>query len=215
MFSGTLSCPSFGVMKSWTCSSTTIRWLTPKERSSSSSFSLKIMGIKLTIEEVWLDEVLVDSADWKSCSGEITLEPKSTNTFYMAPKDLTFEKGQDYNLTVVTSRKKQFNFTLNVNENNTKLEKVKINQCYFYHWPPTSHDKFVGIEVQSFGDINVIVKEVWIDSASFIVSPGLWLNQFHSTNNIEISFPWKKGSTYNITIETVAGSAYQVNATAD
>jgi len=170
---------------------------------------------KLTIEEVWLDDVLVDSADWKSWSGERTLEPKSTNTFYMAPKDLTFEKGRDYNLTMVTARNNHFSFTLNVNEDNTKTEKVKIEQCYFYHWPPTSNDKFIGIEVKSFGDINVIIKEVWIDSVSFSVSPRLWLNQFHSTDDIEISFPWKKGSTYNITIQTVAGSTCQVTATAD
>lgn len=169
----------------------------------------------LTIEELMVDEVLVDSADWESWSSERTLEPKSTNTFYMAPKNLMFENGRDYILTIVTSRRNYFNFTLNVNKDNTKTEKVEIKQCYFYHWPPMSHDKFIGIEVKSFGDINVIIKEVWIDSASFSVSPRLWLNQFHSTDDIEISYPWKEGSTYTITIETVAGSTYEITATAD
>lgn len=168
-----------------------------------------------TLEEVWFDGVLVNSADWESWSGERTLEPKFTNTFYIVPEGLTFEKRQDYNLTIVTARKDRFNFTLNVNEDNIKTEKVKINQCYFYRWPPGSHDKFIGIEVKSFGNIVVIIKEVFIDGASFSVSPRLWLDNFHSTDDIEISFPWKEGSTYTITIETVAGSTYEITATAD
>jgi len=168
----------------------------------------------LVIGEIWIDGMPVDPGDWRGHFGGV-IQPEYTRTVYVAPESLMFENGMDYNLTVVTSRKSHFSFTLNVNKNNTRTEKVQIKECYFYCWPPTSYDKFIGIEVISFGDINVIVKEVWIDSASFIVSPGLWLNQFHSTDDIEISFPWKKGSTYSITIETVAGSAYQVNATAD
>jgi len=169
----------------------------------------------LTIEEMWVDEVLVDSTDWESRSGERTLESESGNTFYMVSKSFMFENGQDYNLTVVTARKNKFNFTLNINENNTKTEKVKISECYFYYWPPLSNNKVVGMQVESLGGTDVIIKKIWIDDASFDVSPRLWLHEFHSSSGIQISFQWKKGSTYTVTVKTVAESTYEITATAD
>jgi len=169
----------------------------------------------LTIEEMWVDEVLVDSADWESWSGGCTLESESGNTFYIVSKSFMFENGQDYNLTVVTSRKNQFNFTLNVNEDNTNTEKVKVSECYFYYWPPQSNNKVAGIQVESLGGTDVIIKEVWIDDASFDVSPRLWLHEFHSSSGIQISFQWKKGSSYTVTVKTVAGNTCEITATAD
>lgn len=169
----------------------------------------------LTMEEVWIDGVPVVLADW-GCDPGKTIRPEYATHVYVAPESYLFENGTDYNLIVVTSRKNQFNFTLNVNENNTRLEKVEIKHCYFYDWPPPYFENpIVGIEVEIFGDIDVIIKEAWINSTFFSLSSQLWLDKFHSTGEFELSFPWKEGSTYNITIETVAGSTCQVTAIAD
>lgn len=167
----------------------------------------------LTINEVWINEFLVNQTDWEAYFG--TIQPEYGTTVYVAPEDLTFENDRDYNLTLVTSRKNRFNFMLTVDEDNTKIENVTITGCYFYHRPPLSKNKVVGIQVESLGSTDVIIKKAWIDGASFNVSPRLWLHKFHSSDGIEISFPWKRGSTYTVTVETVAGSTYEIRATAD
>ena len=168
----------------------------------------------LTLEEVWIDGVPVALADW-GCPYDKILGPGDTTKVYVAPESYLFENGTDYNLTVVTSTKNQFNFTLNVNENNTRPEKVEIKKCDFYYWPPTSYHAFIGIEVKISGDINVIIRKAWINGTFFSVSPQLWLYKSKSTGYIELSFPWKEGSIYNVTIETLAGSTCQFIATAD
>jgi len=169
---------------------------------------------ELKVKEIWINGTLVDSADWGGYFGK-TIEPEHTTTVYVAPGNLTFKKGTSYNLTVVTSRRNRFNFTLCVKDYNTKLEKVKISGCYFYYWPPDSNHKVIGIEVKDLSGTDVIIKEVFINGSSFIVSPRLWLYEFSSEGDIEISYPWKKGMTYTVTVKTVAGSRFEVNKTAE
>lgn len=155
----------------------------------------------------------MDPADWEGWTGRL-LEQKTTGTFYVAPKNLTFESGRDYNLTVITSRKNRFSFTLNVNENNIRNEKIEITKCSFYYWPPGSWEEEIRIEVKNIGGTAVIIKKTWIDSTLFHVSPLLRLDMFHSEDGIELSFPWKDDETYIVFIETVAGSIIQKTVTA-
>jgi len=168
----------------------------------------------LTINEVWINEFLVNQTDWGAYF-DTTIQPEYGTTVYVVPEDLTFESNRDYNLTLVTSRKNRFNFMLTVDEDNTKIENVTITGCYFYHWPPLSGNKVVGIEVKSLGSTDVIIKRVWIDGASFIISPPLWLDKFHDSGDIEMSFPWERGLTYTVSVETMAGGVYGIRATAD
>lgn len=144
-----------------------------------------------------------------------TLKPEYTTTVYVAPINFNFENDTKYILTVVTSRRNKFNFTLCVNDYNTKLEKVEISGCYFYHWPPFSANKVIRIEVRVPSCTDAIIKKVFIDDASFDESPRLWLDELTSEGDIEIPYPWEKGMTYTVMVKTLAGSTYEIRATAD
>jgi len=168
----------------------------------------------LTITEVWINGFLINSTDWGGYFGA-AIQSSLTNTFYVAPRDLIFESSQTYNFTVVTSSRNCYTFTLQVDENNTRNEKVKISECHFYHIPPLSGEPVIGIQVEDLGGTDVIVKEVWIDDAFYSVEPRLWLHTFYSSAGIQMNFPWREGETYTVKIKTVAGSTAEITATAD
>jgi len=168
----------------------------------------------LEIKEIWVNGVLVDPANWAGYFGG-SIDPTHTRRIYVAPKNTTFERGQNYNLTIVTSRKNHYSFLLNLNENNTKNENVKITNCDFYHWPPGSFDTKIGVRVTNLGASDVIIKKAEINGVLFDISPRIWLDVSNSEDSFEVAFPWVEGLNYTIAIETVAGNKYETIATAD
>jgi hypothetical protein len=168
----------------------------------------------LTMKEVWVGRILVELADWEGNFGSTVLPEHSTHV-YVASKNMTFERGQDYNLTIVTSRENHYSFLLNLNENNTENENVQITNCDFYHWPPGSGDTKIGVRVTNLGASDVIIKKAEIDGVLFDISPRIWLGVSNSEDSFEVAFPWVEGLNYTIAIETVAGNKYETIATAD
>ena len=104
---------------------------------------------------------------------------------------------------------------LSVSAHNTKTENVTITECHFYHWSLGSGNPKVGIEVMNVQHTDVIIKKVWINETLHIVAPHVWLRTFDNSGDVEISFQWKTGLNYTVTIETAAGSTATVTATAD
>jgi len=168
----------------------------------------------LIVSEIWVDGVRLENDSWEGWFG-ITVRPLYGETFYVAPKDFLFEMGRDYNLTVVASSGRQYSFVLNVNENNTRTENLKITGVYFYHVPPVTGGEVIGVEVQDLGGTDIIIREALINGSLYTVSPRFDLWSGHSFDGFEIGFPWKKGENYTVTIETIAGTTANYTATAD
>jgi len=168
----------------------------------------------VTLADVQIDGVRVSNDSWEGFFGN-TIQPTYSTNIYVTLENFTIENGKHYNFTIVTSRKNHFNFLLNVNENNTKTEAVKISGVYFYHVPPITGGPVIGVGVQDLGGTDVIIKKALINDANYTLSPRVWLSETDTLEGFEVSFPWKKGENYTVTIETVIGTTANCTATAD
>jgi hypothetical protein len=170
---------------------------------------------ELTMKDIWIDGRSVNSTDWKSYFGS-TIRPTYTATVYVAPNNLTFERDQDYNLTVVTARNNRFTFLLEVGEGLIRTENVTITRCDFYHWPPPwFSDPRIGLGVIDKGGTDVIITEVRVNGTAYNILDNPWIDESEANTYLRVSAPWQSGKTYNIEIETIIGNTYNFVATAE
>lgn len=168
-----------------------------------------------TIKDIWIDGASVNSADWRSYYGS-TMQPTESTTVYVAPNNLTFERDQDYNLTIVTARNNRFTFLLEVSEGLIRTENVTIAKCDFYHWPPPwFSDPRIGLDIINKGRTDVIIKEVRVNGTAYSILDNPWICRSEADTYLRVSAPWESGKTYNIEIETIIGNTYNFVATAE
>lgn len=173
-----------------------------------------------------INNILIDGSEINLTSGEIWLDgrgflPKNVATIIVVPRTFLFQYGRSYNFTIVTLAQSHYNFMLEVNENNTRTERLRISDCTLFEWPPDSTAvKYIGVEVTLLENTFAIVKTVYIDDYAWTidkfawtVSPPLWLSVNHNPDEITLKYAWIVTHVYNITIETVAGTTAQFNAT--
>jgi hypothetical protein len=167
----------------------------------------------LTVSEVWVNGARLGNDFWGGWFG-VTVLHMNGNRFYVAPNDLLFQVGQSYNLTIVSSSKRQYSFMLNVNENNTKTENITISALYFYHEPPLTGGPVIGMDVQNVGDTDIIIREVLVNGSSCTLPSQFMLDSSEGSGGFYVGFPWKTGENYTVTVETIAGTTASRTGTA-
>jgi competence protein ComGC len=166
----------------------------------------------LSIRDLLIDGAIVDSSSYGGYFG-LEMASGGGGRLFVAPADATFSMGHTYNLTVVTSRSNRLSFAVKVEENNTRTENIQITDCQFYHSPPGSSQKVVGITVKSSSGTDVIIRKMWINNTAHDLTQQLWLPPNDDERSIVESFDWVNGANCTVAIETVAGSRREVNTT--
>jgi len=168
---------------------------------------------ELTVSEVWINGTLMSPTEWGCYFGR-TLEPRTGERFFIAPKGEHFINGSHYNFTIGTSSGNHFSFTIRVDEESIKPENLTIIDCNFGHLPQSGIPGeyfYVGLRVRNFGDTPVIVTKVKIDGITFDKKE--WIFP-HTLDSVIIDYRWRVGN-YVIQIETAAGNIYHIIATAE
>ncbi len=171
------------------------------------SFHLFNNGTKeLTIREVWVNGTLLKQEEW-GCYDSPFMASNTGEWFFIAPRDLVFDRGKHYNLTIGTASGNSFPFIMSVEDESVKPENLTFVD-YDFGWLPSDY-RYIALRFKNLGETPAIVTRVRVGAETFDMRE--WLSA-NTLNAIILDYYWG-GGTYIIQVETAVGNKHEIIAT--